>query len=456
MTLGGILNGLAKRFRALPILPNSARRELYKAAEMYRAELNYRGCKKGADYFKTYCPLDAHRLKSYKSIGIPALLAVAILSQTNKDNWSDLEWFSEDLTTQQKAKLNELAESDKFQTLRQRVVLFNQLGKNYKKLDDLVDGACALDESRIAILPDIIGENDDALEYCIGATDAQIKTLENISTSKRDSAVCYIRHLSDEFLPHAEFAIQALRDADDIYTFFKNGIQKTLEALATLDQKTRKECCASRNPGTTGILLRAFDGLPTDEYNSFVLEIGKGDFRVKADMEDHLKLFTDNYCTFPEQKRQDIIKELWGLCDDYRHFVMALTNDYGYDSDAYRAGMEIKSISIEYSMKRDVLDNEILTAKMLKLPESTRRAYIQFTRWLGADDMEQMTIPDFKLAEQAYMFVDNNNDMCRFVLGLEGAVNINKVGPWAETIIKHYQSKSVGGNQYNRMDVIAA
>ena len=103
MTLGGILNGLAKRFRALPILPNSARRELYKAAEMYRAELNYRGCKKGADYFKTYCPLDAHRLKSYKSIGIPALLAVAILSQTNKDNWSDLEWFSEDLTTQQKA-----------------------------------------------------------------------------------------------------------------------------------------------------------------------------------------------------------------------------------------------------------------------------------------------------------------------------------------------------------------
>jgi hypothetical protein len=457
MTLGGILNGLGKHLKGLPIWPNKTKRELYKAAEMYRTALNYPGSKKGAEFFKTYCPLDAHRLKSYKSTGIPALLTVAIINQSTGEGWGNIEALGEKLTTQQKIKLNELAKSNKFQTLKQRAVLFDQLGQRHEDLEELVDGACALDKSRIATLVDISDENVKPLEFCINATDAQISILGTIDKSRRTPASLFLRHIPDILLPQAKFVIESLEYKRHMYDFFGIAPEKTVEALATLDQKTKKEYCTNMDPTTAGVILRAFGGLPSKEYNTLMAEVGEKSLCVLSGaMEEHIKLFAENFCGFTKQKRKKIIEELYSVPLHRRHYVINLANSYGYNSSTYRAGMEMDDIRVASLMKQNILDNKILTARIMELPGESREAYIRFTEWLGTDKMEQMSVDDFTSANQAYQFALADDDQQKFCQGLQGAVAKNNLKNWSKAVVAYHQKGVIGGDQYKRRDVIAA
>jgi hypothetical protein len=462
MTLSGILNGLIKPFRGLSL--NITKRQLINAVEEYTEGLNIRLAYNPDDFFQIHC--GKHRpskdyentmFKLHKDSNLPALLTVAIINQSTGGQWDNIESLGERLTDQQKVKLKKLAKSKKFKTLKQRAVLFKELGSRHATLDDLVDDVCALDKSRIALLANIHSGVDDALEYCINAPKAEIEILQNIDSTKRGFVLNDIRGLPEYLLPTAKFAIETTINKDDAHWFFGNRPEQTLRRLAALTQEDQKAYLISANTTNAGVILRTFGGLPNKEFNVFMTRFKNNpEFTLSTKVEPYFKKFIHKYSQLPDESQKKLFKELSSEDVSTRHCLMALVNRYGYDSTTYHAGMQINNIPISIPIKEIVLDNEILTARMLKLPRENREAYIIFTDWLGHREMEQMSAGEFALVNQVYDFAKENNEALKFKSGLHIAVARKNLRTWAKTIIKYHQENAFGGDQYKRRGVIAA
>jgi hypothetical protein len=450
------------------VWPNTKKRQLFRAAALYQREL---GIKIAEEDILGWDSSSARTtLNFYKSTEMPALLAFSILQNYNEDEWLNVKRLGERLTYQQKAKLKQLDKSKKFKTQKQRVVLFDQLGKRHEKLEKLVDDVCALDESRISVLADIY-RHENAFEYCISAPDSEITILKKIDDSyKRESAFTHIKDLPENLLPFAEYAIQALKTGSDICTFFDDRTQETLEIIASLIPKndsTNQKLdsfmdsigCTDMTSTNAGVMLRAFRGLPSNECLSLMDDLGEKcmcDF--SSSMEPHLKEFAHNYWQLTDQKRQSLIEEIGLLRKKERYWAMSLTNRYGYDSHKYRAGIEMDSLQFsDHDIKSSILDSDILLERIFQIPEESRRTYMFFTGWIGAESMECMSLTDFRIAEKAHYIAKNKDEEVEFSMGMRAVARDNgDIGNWARSIMNHYQNGLVGGDNYKKRGVIAA